>query len=394
MGTLRSRISPLAIGIFSILTILIFAPVVVNMIANGNDATANIRYAAFWEDSGFYGRPRPHFLFQVLVIVVSRFIPGLKSFALAGVVVGIVSYLFLGVVIYRLIAPLFAQLSSCVRSPATIGCALALMLVGPVSIFTLLQHNLYWGYIVVYSYQNPPMILLAPFALLLFLLTLRVFSGDRARIPLILTTAAIAFLSTIAKPSYAICFVPALALLTLIALLRKQSIDWRLLLVGIVVPLGVVLFWQNQYHTTANMGGFAFEPLKVMSFYSDNLLPKLLLSILFPAAVMLLYWKDALRNKSLQLAWITLFVGLSYTYLLSETEGWTVSWTDGNFIWSSDVALFILFIASALFFLRQWFTNQRWTWKTIACLTLFSLHLVGGVALYLSSLSPAWRSWL
>src|SRR5690554_1731670 len=105
----KVRISPLALGFFCILVTLIFAPVTINMIANGNDATANIRYAADWQQSGFFGRPRPHFLFQVLVIAVSRFIPGSNSLALAGAAVSIAFYLFLGLTLYLLIAPLWSR---------------------------------------------------------------------------------------------------------------------------------------------------------------------------------------------------------------------------------------------------------------------------------------------
>jgi hypothetical protein len=393
----RVRVTPLPLGFFSIIVILLFAPVVINMISAGNDAVANIRYAAAWEQSGFFGRPRPHFLFQVLVIAASRFMPGSNNFALAGALVSILFYLFLGLIIYLLVAPLWNRSSSRFRSFATIAFSLGLMLVAPINLLTLAQQNLYWGYIRIHSYHNPPMTLLMPFALLLFLLSVRVFKGEQASVLLILSSTAVVFLGTIAKPSYAICLLPALALITLIALLQKQSIDWRLLMVGIVIPLGVVLFWQSQYHAAAGMGKFVIEPFKVMAFYSDNLLPKFLLSILFPAFILVVYWKNTLYDKFMQLAWLTFLVGASYTYLLAETEGWTVNWTDANFTWSAEITLFVLFVASTLFFLRQNAADlmeRRFNWKISTSLVLLALHLVSGIIFYISSLSPNWRDWL
>jgi hypothetical protein len=306
-------------------------------------------------------------------------------------------YLLFGLIVYVLVAPLFRSLPPRRRAVASILTPLALMVITPINLLTLSQQNLYWGYIRMNSYHNPPMILMKPFALLLFLFGVRVFRGEQTSIPMVLLSSTIAFLCAIAKPSYAICLLPALALITLFALIRKQAIDWRLLLVGIVVPLTVVLFWQNRYHAAAGMGGFVFAPFQVMDYYSDNLLLKFLLSILFPAFIVALYFKDAVRDKSLQLAWGTFLIGAFYTYFLSETEGWTVNWRDANFTWSAEIGLLILVIASTIFFVRQNRTSlldHRWTWKAALCALLFMLHLISGIALYLSTLGPNWRAWL
>jgi hypothetical protein len=296
----------------------------------------------------------------------------------------------LGVTLFVLLYRLFASFSPRKRLLSAMLFTLILMLVAPINLLTLNAHNLYFGYIAPHSYHNPTIILLLPLAFGVFLFALRVFNDKPVSVPWVLVCAGIAALSTIAKPNYAICLLPALALCTLYALVRKQPIDWRLLLVGIVIPTVEVIIWQFFYYRYQGVGGFAFAPFQVMEAFSPGtLLPKLILSILFPALVLILYFKDATRDLAMRLSWLAFLFGAFYTYFLIDS----VVWAAGNFGWSGEVTLLILFITSTFFVIRQYQSTRQWTPRLGICAAALVLHLVSGSIFYLPHLTSAWNTW-
>jgi hypothetical protein len=264
------------------------------------------------------------------------------------------------------------------------------MFIGPINLLPLSPPDVYLGYISPHVYHNPTIALLKPFALILFLYACQVFKSVRTSYVMIIACALISTFGTMAKPSYAIVIIPVLGLLAPIYWWRGRPINWMLLIAGIALPIGIVLIWQQRYYANTNLGRFIFAPLLVMSYYSaDNLLLKLLLSIAFPLAVLIFYYREALKDISMQIGWLGLAVGLLYTYLLAESYGWQ----DGNFTWSGQIALLILFVVSAIFLVKRnmpLFSQRRVTPAFIICTLLLLLHLIGGIAIYTTSSSPDW----
>lgn len=265
---------------------------------------------------------------------------------------------------------------------ATIG----LLLVAP--LFFLTPENLYFGYQAPNVYHNPTMIPLRPTALLLFIAALAAFTPPPSgwwrwvRIPLaaLLTLACI-----LAKPSYLMILLPALALVTLFRLLRRQPIDWWLLLGGIVLPAVAILGYQALIFTR---GSIAWEPGRTFWEWSihydagadDDLLLKLLLSIAFPLVVYALYWRTAWRNLMLNLAWLSFFAGVVYGYLLVDPGEIAA----GNLIWNTQIGVFVLFAASLAFWLAQWrgWRNWRKLLPFVVCGVVFGLHVLAGLHWY------------
>jgi hypothetical protein len=383
----------IGLGVVSILIILMIAPVILNMLKAGNDYPAHLFSAEFWAKYGYPDRPRPQFLFHVLVIFLSRILPGI-SIPYAGLILSLMYYVALSVIIFVLVYALFTGFSSLLKLVCSVILTLILMLVGPINVITFPPSNLYFGYVPPNAYHSPTVALLRPFALLLFIYACRVYTNFRKSYVNIMVCALVSALGAMAKPSYAIVIIPVLGLLTLIKWWQSKPINWMLLIAGIALPTAIVLIWQQNYYRETNMGGFIIAPLLVMSFYSpNNLLLKLVLSIAFPLCVFVFYYREALKDTSMQIGWLGLLVGIFYTYFLAESVGWT----DGNFTWSGQIAVFILFVASVIFFVRQnmpLLTQRRFTPALLICTLLLLLHLVGGLALYYASLRPDWLSWL
>lgn len=385
---MRVRVPPLSIALIAIILIAIFAPETVSMVGRGGDFIMHVRYAMLWESDGLWGKPLPHFLYQWLLIFANRFTG--HNYPFSAALINLVTYLAVGLTLYVIFYRLMAEFSPRKRLVASMALTVVLLLVAPVNLLTLSNQNLYNGYIGVLSYHSPTMNLMRPLALWLFLFAIQVFREKRTSVPLVLLCASIAALSCLTKPNYAICILPALALMTLYALYRKHPIDWRLLIVGIVVPITEVIIWQWFFYRGQGIGGFSFAPLQIMNYYSPTgLLPKFILSLLFPLSVLILYFQAAIRDVSLRLCWIALAFGVFYLYFLIETR----AWQDGNFRWGGEITLFMLFIASVIFLIRQYKANRQWTRALTICSIMLGLHLISGIAFYVPHLSDAWNSW-
>ncbi len=387
------RVSPMSLGLFAGLLVTLFAPIIINMINSGNDYPAHIYWAFLLDKTGMVPDPLPHFLYQVVVILAEHILPG-NSYDLAAAFVGIVCYVSVGLIIFFILRPLITAGPARQRTLIAFIVTLVLMLVGPINLGTLGNHNLYFGYIAPHSYHNPTIVLLQPFALLLFFFAIRIFTTPQSSRTTIIMCATVTLLGTIAKPNYTISVIPAIGLMVLYTLLRKQKLDWSLLIIGIALPAAEVLLWQLNYVRGSSLSGFLFAPLAVMSFYSpENLLLKFILSILFPLIVTAIYWRNALKSIVMKLAWLAFGAGAFYTYFLAESR----NYISGNFTWSGQITLFILFVATLMFLFQQneeLLKEHRLNRRVVLIITVLLLHLIGGILLYLPHLGVDWRLWL
>lgn len=311
----------------------------------------------------------PHFLFQLLVIAVEKVV---GDFWRAGFVVVIASYVILALVLYFELR----------RSAPT---ALGLMLASPLSLLAGLDGHYYFGYISGAIYHNPTIVLLKPLTILLFVWSARFFlSPFRASVRVITLIAIVVMLSAIAKPSYLICLLPALAVVALLRVVRRQPVDWRALLLGVVLPSMLLLGWQYLHTYTGNgsKSSVAFAPFLVARHYSDWLLPKFLLSIAFPLVVTIVFFRRALADIRLGLAWLGAALGAFYFYCLIETGDLTFH---GNFGWSGVIAFFVLFFAATAFLLDQWRLHPEEKWPLILSTAVFCLHVISGMIWYVLS---------
>jgi hypothetical protein len=290
--------------------------------------------------------------------------------------------------------------SNLAATAAVVGLVIALMLITPAAFRHAQDAQYYLGYIGINVWHSPTVIVAKPLSYLLFLCALPVFAaralasdGPASALPqdrcpnvlAILAAALIVLLCALAKPNYLLCLLPALASLAWLEhFILRRPIDWRLLILGIVLPAVAILAWQYYFTFAAgSANGVEFAAFKVMGRLSRHLGQKFFFSILFPLACYLVFFPSITRNLRVNLAALAFVVGLGFTYLVAEKR----NFTDGNFIWGAQLALFILctecvaFIAAAL--RRNWNGPPRQRWITIAqaafCFAVFGLHLYWGI---------------
>lgn len=366
-------------ALLAALVIVLFLPVVADGVTQGADFLDHLRDARLWAEAGVALNTalRPHFTFHLLVIA-THILLGLE-YPAAGLVTTLALRALLAIALYILLRPTL-KLPPLAAVSLSAVIAVSLVMASPVTLFTWGSQNLYLGYITLHVPHNPTQITLEPFALLFYVGAVLAFLPDKPTVKSLVVTFIVGLLSTLSKPSYAICLLPAVGLFTVYRLYRREGIHWLHLLVGVCLPILLVLSWQYLFHRSS-LGGFDFEPFKVMEHLSPGLIglaAKFVLSILFPALVALAYFPAVRHSVPLVLAWLAFGIGAGYTYLLIEPR----DWPSGNFLWSGQISLFILFVMSTLFFIRQNIPVRWLDRKFIVCGAAFALHVISGVYWY------------
>lgn len=329
----------------------------------------------------------PHFLLHACIIALHQLLP--VSFYTAAALVVLLAIAGTAALLFKTMK----TASGTIRIAGIL--AICLLMTAPIPLLAPLDGKLYFGYIAANVYHNPTILLLKPFALLVFGLILPPAGQDGATsrktlVVWVLATVACA----LAKPSYIIVIVPALIIAGTIPGLRKALTGkvW-LISFGFLLPaLGILAaqYWIT-YSTEQIPGvyqgksGIIFAPLAVMSSGSSWLMVKFFLSIAFPLAVFLAYFREALSHSRLQFAWIGFTIGAAYTYLLAESGPRMLH---ANFTWSGQITIFILLAVSAEFFCEQirlkGLRDRSRMIAFIVCTVFFILHVLSGINLYLA----------
>lgn len=350
----------------------------------------------------------PHFLYQVFVIgVANLFFPNslsvLEDFMQAGYLVSVGVMLVLFLLLYVLFRRVVKRED--IWSPVLSASMAVFFMVGSaVNALVFLDGHTYFGYLPLNVYNSPTHTLLKLCAVPLFIMSGAVFIPTRISNKwLIFGTALFSVLSALAKPSFTVIILPAVGLLVVYKWFRKEHINWPLFIVGLVIPSVLVLGWQYYISYAGGWGDLArrmalatriaFMPFGQFTRWEvplGLLLPKLILSALFPIVVYIAYWKTARKDLAFNLGWLVLLFGCLSTYLFVEVfvgggRAGKVS-VAGNFTWSGLIGIYILFVAAALFFLKQTFERlpvERSGWVRLgASLVALALHVIFGLVWY------------
>jgi hypothetical protein len=365
-------------AVLSVLTVAVFTPVIFAMVVliPNSDYASHLTWAEQLRQAVHPDVPLDviaHSGWQFLVIFFQAITQA--SFPVAGVLATLAGILLMALVLFHWIKPALVRQNLSLWWG--VGIALALNLVTPVFLLALLDGKRYFGYLGMTTYHNPTIILLRPFAILQFIYTVRAFQERSSTWRQVSLTALISLLATYIKPVFAICILPAIGILMAYRLLKKQELNWKILSLGLILPTVVVLAWQYMLtYQASGSGGIIFAPFSVMRLYSKWLTAKFLLSILFPLFVTVFYFSKARRDMGMILGWLIFLMSVVCTYFLSESG---TSLNSGNFTWTAEISLLVLFCVCTLFFIEQVKVNRiksfvlKWTWAA---------HVVAGIIYY------------
>ncbi len=325
---------------------------------------------------------KPHFLYPLLVAIWTSVFPGF-SIAAAGGIIVIFFQLVLAYILWRFWE---GELQNQSTGALPILLTLVAMIVAPVTLFVP-DHHEYFGYILIADYHNPPSMICRPLALLNFLIFARVIVTNSTTVRRTLLCAATLVIAALMKPNYALIAVPVAAIFALESLIRKQYDTLKFIILGMLLPGILVLGWQFTFtyfspHSEVTQSHVIFDPLAAYGFFSKFLYTKAFLSILFPLSTLVVFWKQAIRDRFYLAAFFFFLVGAAQAYLLAESGDRLYM---GNFLWSAELGLFLWFIASMRLVLHRLISRagaRRWQPATLAVTVVFSLHVISGVLWY------------
>jgi len=376
------------------LTIVLLWPLMRVEVNQGSDMIDHLFFAQSAWDAQNFARLPPHFLYHILLIGLQQLFPVLNV-ENAGFIVIMTCYGVSSLVTYYLVRWRVGEPSPPSRRNLLFAvAAISLLFVNAITLDSSSGSILRDGFINPNPYHSPTMIVMRPFALLLFGGIIWVMdSPEQVKIKHSIGLGIGTILGTLAKPSYTVALLPALMVVLVYRFIRRRRMgsDYRLALVFIAAVL--VLIWQYRYlydtqsastfasGYTSGVPQIAFSPFELLTVWWGVpwawIIPQLLLSIAFPLAVYAAYFRQAQADLALNLAWLSLVVGVFITYLLVEIPGQS----NGNLTWSRQIALLILFTVSAGFLLRQPLRGSRWrdNWRFIACSLIFLAHVLNGL---------------
>ena len=358
--------------------VIVFAGVVARMLGAAVDFVAHIEFARRLAETGTM---LPHFGYHAVVIVVQALTPADWVAASGIVTLGGVAACA-AVLAWWLRGALSTSASALLVAAALVPAALCVL--QPVLPVDPTRSDPWlFGYFPPNQWHSPTTLFSKPFALLLLGLGSAIVwpvHGTRAGRTRMLTSAALVVMSGLVKPSFIMAFLPALSAL---AVLNWRRTDWRWLVLGFAVPAVTVLAWQYDvaYTLTSDRGGVVLAPLEAIGLRSPTDLVTLgwrfAASVLFPLAAAVCF-PSVRGDRRVQLGWATFFVGAAIGYLLAEGR----QAIDGGFLWSGQLAAFVLFAASAVAVLRAAATGGagvRPLGRFALCGSVFLWHVASGV---------------
>ncbi len=311
-----------------------------------------------------------HSLLQWLILMVSRVLGVSVQWAALGVMMG--ANLLSTLLVFGLVRTGSRQAPARLAAAA----AAAMLFVSPIAFYLWQDGFYYLGYVGVVTFHNPTIILLRPLALVNFILLPQVLGEGRAPAWVFWAAAITSLLATFIKPNYAICALPVLGLAAGAALLRGKSVRWGLIAGGFIIPTVGMLAWQFLTTYGSESDGILFAPLAVMHSYTTLGLPlRFLGSIWFPLLTCALFWRAAREDVLTRWGWAIFALGAFFTYFMAEGGE---RFQHGNFGWSGEIGLYLLFAAVLALLARQ---PRGWCWWVCALAGLLP-HVAFGVAYY------------
>ena len=351
---------------------------VVSQMAGKADYPSHIEFARQLAETGTL---QPHFGYHALVIMVHALTPA-DWMAAAGIVT------LGGVAVCAIVVAWWLREALSTSAPVLlVASALvpaAVLVLQPVLPLDPSQYDASLsGYFPPNQWHSPTTLFSKPFALLLLGLGPMVVwpaHGTRAGRTRILASAALVVMSGLVKPNFIMAFLPALSAL---AVLHRRHTNWRWLCLSFALPAIAVLAWQYDVAYSRNTEGASvmLAPLLAIGFHSPTDVVTLgwclAASVLFPLAAVVCF-PSVRADRRVQIGWVTFFIGAAFGYLLAEggRPG------HGNFLWSGQLAAFVLFAASAVAVLRAAATGGAGVSRLgrfALCGSIFFWHVASGI---------------
>jgi hypothetical protein len=292
----------------------------------------------------------PHFLYHITVIGISEIFPSIAPRLQGGIPVLLFAQ-GLSLLTFELVR---RQAINAGISSRYMPVALTIILI---TVAPILVAGNNFAYLFPTVYHSPTQIVLRFWVLPVTLVALRAlnprpYGSGRRQLMFIVLAVTLMILMTLTKPNYTLSLLPALGLIGLYRIIRRQPLDWPLLLgLGVTgtVLLGLQFFstYNAPDESRIMFGVFRFMSLQTSTGF---VILQFFASIAFPLYVAIAFRAQAKKDPLLNLTWVIFLISAVFAYFVHETRPRLYH---GNFTWGAYVSLFVLFVASILFLIRE-----------------------------------------
>jgi len=230
-------------------------------------------------------------------------------------------------------------------------------------------------------WHNPTNLAVKPVVLLIFICFIKLYRERETIGNKYLSMVSVLLLfSCFIKPSFIQGFLPAVVIFLLLELIpnKGKSFFFSLKIALMFIPSGIYFIVQylSMFGSTESRE-IGIRPFAVMKLDAPNPLFSLWLGIAFPLFVLIVLGaKKVFEDKAL---WLTVLCYgtslLEYILLIEETEA-----AAGNFEWALQLAMFLLFVMTAIRFYQIKWNN---TWIRVVGNLLFVYHVISGIWYYI-----------
>jgi hypothetical protein len=256
------------------------------------------------------------------------------------------------------------------------------------------------GYFPPNVYHNPTMLLAKPFLVLALAVAMAAITrtGAPTARELAGLSLPVMFLGA-AKPNYLGCLMPALVVVGLWRVRAGQR-EFAARRIAALCGAAFLILAATYVRYRAERRfetGIMFAPLTVIAHYvpvdAASIVTSVLASVAFPLSVTLLWPRLAWRDRAMSLAWAGAIIGLLFSYLAAETGPRQF---DGNFLWTGQMGVFVLFVAAAAFVRRRFSAGAPLDLLRLApAAIVLLLHVEAGFRHVTVKVPPAawWALW-
>lgn len=249
------------------------------------------------------------------------------------------------------------------------------------------NENQYLGQGTPNIWHNPTIVCCYPFVLICTILFVRMFkkfqNDQKIYVSDYVQMGLFLFLSISAKPAFFQFFIPAVAILFIITLIKTKgkSLNFSVKFVISCIPAGlyciIVYILSFVEEDTSKGNGVGVEFLKVWKLYSPNIFVSLILVLAFPIAYIIFQNKHIGNKFQLEFAGLCVFCALLEYSFLYETGS---RMTHGNFSWGVPAAYALLFCFTAADWVKPLFEKKK---AMMIPLIIYMLHLLFGFRYYI-----------
>jgi hypothetical protein len=343
---------------------VIFSAPMIPYLAKPTDLWDHIEYAkAIHQLSDIAS---PHFLFQILLIAMSKVTH--LSYEASAIAVLSLCYSFMAALIAVRLTTSFPHF----HGVFVLAVSLSALMASHIFLQTAFSLNFYYGYIAPIVYHNPTQILSKALALAIMFSYFALVLDERGNWACwrILLPIGIV-LSAIAKPSFLIAFLPCAGA---VELYRAATGSWRtaarnLVLTALPAICVLALQYRMTFNSDGSGGGLAFAPFLVYGG-AVNLLVKLPGSLFFPLVAAIVFLRERYYAPNLLFTWFIYAIGMLISVCFVEAGPRMMQ---GNFAWTGQTVTFLLYVESTICLTAIAWDRSWYAWGALALHVLFGI---------------------